>query len=287
MNIGAIYSSAQYIVLLNNDTIVGKEWLYPLLKPLLLKDYGCGSPITNNCGNEVKQFLYFKGENTKTNNINTPFDLLKKAEHLQKNKKYKVVEIEKIPFFCAIFKKKDFYEVGMFDINYIKGGWEDDDIMYKLKLKNNTINYYTYGSFVYHMESLSLGFAHYSVNTNRNYYEKKWRIDWIPSLYRFDIIDVKMSTTNEYIKNMIVNNPEKYKLNTITHDIHLCDYTTNAANDIVIDDKTDDKEIKLINDGTEYVLDITKQNDLELYSIIFTIHNELIYKNSLNERSHI
>ena len=80
MNIGALHAFGDYLVLLNNDTYCMKNWLYPLLKPYL-KDINCGivSPITNNCGNEVKQFLIF--DDIK--------DLQLKAKYLQHNKLYK------------------------------------------------------------------------------------------------------------------------------------------------------------------------------------------------------
>ena len=55
MNIGSLHAKYDYIILLNNDTVVSKNWLYPLVKPLILNSkYTCGSPITNNCGNEAK-----------------------------------------------------------------------------------------------------------------------------------------------------------------------------------------------------------------------------------------
>ena len=59
----------------------------------------------------------------------------------QKNKLYSVCEIDKIPFFCPILIKKDFFSVGMLDQRYGLGGWEDDDIIEKMKKYNiNTAN---------------------------------------------------------------------------------------------------------------------------------------------------
>ena len=43
MNIGVLHSKYQYIILLNNDTVVSENWLYPLVKPLMLGDYNMGS----------------------------------------------------------------------------------------------------------------------------------------------------------------------------------------------------------------------------------------------------
>ena len=170
MNIGALYSKYEYIILLNNDTVVSENWLYPLVKPLILDNYNIGSPITNNCGNEVKQFITY-------NNVD---DLLQKAKKYQYNNSYNVCEIYRTPFFCPILKKHDYFAVGMLDEKYGLGGWEDDDIIEKIK-KYNPQNrlYYTYGSFVYHMESLTMsdtntkGKEWTKQNNNQEIFEKK------------------------------------------------------------------------------------------------------------------
>ena len=138
-----IYEDSNYLIL-NNDTVVGKDWLFPLIKPLILNNYSCGSPITNNCGNEIKQFIKY----------DNPNDLLKKGELLQKYKNYKCVEIDRIPFFCPVVRKKDFYSVGMLDVKYKVGGWEDDDLLetlgtYALKVKAVLPESFTEGDFTY------------------------------------------------------------------------------------------------------------------------------------------
>ena len=200
MNIGALNSQYDYIVLMNNDTMASNDWLYPLIKPLILKNYGCGSPITNNCGNEVKQFIYF-------NNIQ---DLMEKASNLQKREKYAYKDIDRIPFFCPVVRKKDFYSVGMLDKNYGLGGWEDDDFLHKLKLYNgNQNNFYTYGSFIYHMESLTMkdintkGKGWTQANKNQTIFENKWNTKWVPPKYYMPKISVKITSKNEYLSNII------------------------------------------------------------------------------------
>ena len=185
MNIGALYAKYEYLILLNNDTVVCKDWLYPLVKPLILKNYSMGSPITNNCGNYVKQFIDFKDVN----------DLLMKAEKLKRMNNYKVCEIDRIPFFCPVLRKEEFYRVGLLDIKYKIGGWEDDDLIYKMKLYNNHPNYYTFGSFVYHMESLTMAQMHNSnmdwsfQNTNKIYYETKWKTTWLSNTYKIPMLN--------------------------------------------------------------------------------------------------
>lgn len=197
MNIGAIHCNYELIVLLNNDTIVSKNWLYPLVKPLVLGNYNCGSPITNNCGNEVKQFIYYEDVN----------DLMNKSKILQFNKIYKHFDIDRIPFFSPIIKKKMFYKVGMLDEKYGRGGWEDDDILKKFKLLNpDSSNFYTYGSFVYHMETATLGNEHYHQNNNKNIFEKKWNEKWIPHSYYMPKLKINVQTNITSILNYTDNN---------------------------------------------------------------------------------
>ena len=211
MNIGALHASYDYIILLNNDTIVSKDWIYPLVKPLIFNNYGMGSPITNNCGNEVKQFISFKDEN----------DLMIKAKKIQNVNNYKTVEIDRIPFFSPIIRKNDFYSIGMLDINYKFGGWEDDDIIYKLKLFKNVPNYYTFGSFVYHMESVTMSQVNNKKNwtqdnKNKEYYESKWKVKWIPPKYNISTINIQTNFILAIeLLNKSISNQKAFNLNII------------------------------------------------------------------------
>jgi GT2 family glycosyltransferase len=276
MNTGALYANGEYIILLNNDTIVSEDWLYPLIKPLITKKYNFGSPITNNCGNEVKQFIYH-------NNID---ELLSNAKILQKNNNYKYQEIDRIPFFSPVVRKKDFFSIGMLDVNFGRGGWEDDDLLYKIKLYNNNNNYFTYGSFVYHIESLSMGGAEYYSNNdnNKNYYETKWNTIWIPPKFYFKKIKIKLITKNNIINNLIVNDHEKYTIINNNYDLCISDYIDN--NHITISENYNNNDIIILenhnviiirNDKNKYILDKGKWNNLNLYTILNTINNRINY----------
>jgi GT2 family glycosyltransferase len=249
MNIGALNASYDYIVLLNNDTIVGKDWLYPLVKPLILNDYGIGSPITNNCGNEVKQFIHFTDID----------DLLCKSNVLQKQNMFKTCEIDRVPFFCPVLRKKDFFAVGMLDINYKFGGWEDDDIMHKFKIyNNNKQNYYTFGSFVYHIESLSMSQITKTINwthnnNNKQYFENKWNIKWVPPKYYTPNIDINIQSNIIWIHNLITNARISGK-SAFT----LCSNKKNKET-IIIKDKIPD----IIQDN-EIIITVDKENRIVL-----------------------
>ena len=267
MNIGTLNSSYEYIVLLNNDTIVNKNWLFPLIKPLILNNYSCGSPITNNCGNEIKQFIKY----------DNPNDLLQKADLLQKYNKYKCIKTDRIPFFCPVVKKEDFYSIGLLDVKYKVGGWEDDDLLEKMKLYSGNSNYYTYGSFVYHMESLTMkdtskeGKDWTKQNNNREIFEKKWNKQWITPQYKMDIISVKLDTNQPNIHHLISTstylNNKLYEITDNNYKIILSDkYDEN--NLCVI--KEEDNIIYLKYKSYDYKLDKKEWNVFNLYSIINT-----------------
>jgi GT2 family glycosyltransferase len=250
MNIGVLNASADYIILLNNDTIVGKNWLYPLVKPLILNNYGIGSPITNNCGNEVKQFIYY-------NDID---DLMVKSFSLQKYNLFKTCEIDRVPFFCPVLRKKDFFSVGMLDINYKFGGWEDDDLIHKLKIYNNgKQNYYTFGSFVYHIESLTMSQVTKQTNwtknnPNKNYFEKKWNTNWIAPRYNTPKINIKLNSNKKWVYNLLNNaciaNNKIFDINNSIDD--------SINNNIIIISDSDKKEKILDNE----IIIISENNNI-------------------------
>lgn len=265
MNIGALHACGEYLVLLNNDTYCMKNWLYPLLKPYF-KDNNCGivSSITNNCGNEVKQFLIF--DNIK--------DLKFKSMNLQHNKLYKYYRNEICPFFAPLIKKELFYKIGMLDVNYGRGGWEDDDFQYSLKLYNNNINnYYTFGSFIYHQESATMGSYNVSTGDNKLYYEKKWKVKWIPPKYKYE--NMKVYINNEFveliqlIKSLEIFTNKKILTNDITN-IDFC-----------IDKFIDKQTIKYENYTNVFLLNQYKFNKtdwnlLEIYKVLFTKKNSVL-----------
>lgn len=259
MNIGALYSSGDYLVLLNNDTYCMNEWLYPLIKPYL-KDNNAGiiSPTTNNCGNEVKQFLIFDDID----------DLKIKAKYLQHNKLYKYYKNKVCPFFGPLIKKDLFYKIGMLDVNYGRGGWEDDDLQYKLQLYNKeNNNYYSYGSFVYHQESATIGSYNVSTGDNKLYFEKKWDTIWEAPKYKYE--DIRVLVKDEFIEliNLIKN------LEVFTQKKYLIDDKNKS--EIIINEINSKTSIKYENFDEYFMLSKYKFNKkewnlLEIYKVLYT-----------------
>ena len=283
MNIGMLHSKYQNIILLNNDTIVGENWLYPLVKPIILNNYHVGSPITNNCGNEVKQFISY-------DNVD---DLLQKVKIYQTKNLNKTVSIDRIPFFCPILRKHDLFAVGMLDERFGVGGWEDDDLIEKLKKYNpNCILGYTYQSFVYHMESLSMsdtsttGKNWTQQNNNQQIFEKKWNKKWNPPQYQFHKLDINVKTKNNYILNLlnqnVCNGQELYQhsdngiiISDSKNKDEICITYSNENNNekCIVDNSKNNNVITLIYKDNDFILYKNRWNIIELYSIINTCIN--------------
>jgi GT2 family glycosyltransferase len=168
MNIGARYSCGEYIILLNNDTIVDKEWDYSLINTLKTNVNAFAvTPITNSCGNEAM----FKISHT------SPEDYFKEY-HKKKHTYISHFNASSLALFCGCFKHIELKQIGFLDEKYLNG-CEDDDLYNRILLQNRTVLVSTQ-SVVYHFGSVKGGPSAYSERNNANqlYYESKWRFPW-------------------------------------------------------------------------------------------------------------
>jgi len=168
MNIGVRNSCGEYIILLNNDTIVDINWDYSLINILKTNaNVFAVTPITNNCGNEA--ILEIKHTNY--------IDYFEKYNMLKTNL-VSHFNATSLALFCGCFRRVDFINIGYLDETYLNG-WEDDDLYNTILLQNKTVLIST-RSVVYHFGSVTVGPSAYSQsnNANRLYYERKWRFLW-------------------------------------------------------------------------------------------------------------
>ena len=100
----------------------------------------------------------------------------------------------------------------MLDVNYGRGGWEDDDLQYKLQLYNKeNNNYYSYGSFVYHQESATIGNYNVSTGDNKLYFEKKWDKIWEAPKYKYE--DIQVFVKDEFPEILVYSDTDVAKHN--------------------------------------------------------------------------
>lgn len=172
-NDGIKMATGEYIVLLNNDTLVPKGWLSPLISVLQTRtEVGLVGPVTNSAGNEQRIDLPGLDE-TNFIDIATPY-IEQQSGHW--------FTTQKLGFFCVAMRRQLIDEIGMLDEQFGIGMFEDDDFCvralqagYKLAVVEN--------GFVYHKGSasfkkLSVSEAAQLFTSNRDYFYEKHAKYW-------------------------------------------------------------------------------------------------------------
>jgi GT2 family glycosyltransferase len=191
-NDGIKLATGDFIVLLNNDTLVPPGWLERLLKPFL-KDSKIGlvGPVTNSAGNEQRIDL------PKLNEKN--YEEIS-AEYIKRHCGV-IFKTDRLGFFCVAITRTALDEIGLLDEGFGIGMFEDDDYCIRAKKAKFTLAI-TEDCFVYHKGSISfqkLTVENYRklFEKNREYFNSKHDANWLFS----DIT----SSLWIYIANNLIN----------------------------------------------------------------------------------
>ncbi|GFP76640.1 glycosyltransferase [Clostridium fungisolvens] len=170
-NQGIEIATGDNILLLNNDTVVTKNWLENLITALYSDEsVGAVGPVTNNCSNaqsiavpynNLEEMKVFAEEYNKSNSENWEHRLI-------------------LIGFCLLIKKDVVDKIGLLDERFSPGNYEDDDYCfritdagYKLILCKDT--------FIHHYGSVSFGADllafNYLMVTNGIKFKDKWGFD--------------------------------------------------------------------------------------------------------------
>ena len=178
-NRGFRESRGEYIVFLNNDTIVTPGWLHRLLQYLHQNpSTGMVGPVTNSIGNEAKIDVSY-------NNL---ADINTYAAYRAKDYSGRAFKIEVLALYCCMISRELFESVGCLDERYRIGMFEDDDLAMKIKQKGLNL-ICAEDVFIYHFHGASLrklSAEKYEriFTENKRRYEDKWGIKWNPHQYR-------------------------------------------------------------------------------------------------------
>jgi len=178
VNQGLAAATGDYLVVLNNDTIVGPGWARGMRRHFEA-DPGLGliCPITNNIGNEAQVALPGR----------TPQEVFTAARRYSFQRSGKTLPLHNAAFFCVMFPRRVYEAVGPLDEQFVPGFFEDDDYCLRVRDKGWAIGC-AEDVFVYHELSASFdaeGAARRQAIFARNkaLFEKKWGT-WTPHVYR-------------------------------------------------------------------------------------------------------
>lgn len=174
-NKGLMRSCGDYVVLLNNDTIVTPGWLTRLIGHLERDPkVGMVGPVTNSSGNEQR--------------IQASYRSLEELEDFaqQRLREYggRYFQIDMLGMFCVVFRRRLLDEVGLLDERFELGTFEDDDFCHRVRMLGYKL-ICAEDVFVHHFGKgtmRALGDKDYLAffNSNRKRFEQKWGVRWRP-----------------------------------------------------------------------------------------------------------
>lgn len=178
-NIGLIAATGDYLVLLNNDTVVTPGWVLTMLRHLQADPLvGLIGAVTNNIGNEAKIDITYQLLSEEM----LPRIVSHTIPHM--GQKFK---LRTAAFFCVMMSRNVFQQVGLLDENYGRGFFEDDDYCRRIDRLDLKI-VCAEDVFIHHHLSASFNQIpdqdkQALFEKNRIYYESKWG-KWNPHEYR-------------------------------------------------------------------------------------------------------
>ncbi len=176
-NQGAKLAKGDYLVFLNNDTIVSPGWLEKLLSHLQnIPGAGMVGPVTNAIGNEAKIDVDY---------VEPTLEAVNRIGELRaKLFSGRYFKIKVLALFCCIISKQLFEEIGGLDERYKIGTFEDDDLA--MKIYQHGLNLYCAEDvFIHHyhgasFNKLSLIKRLILFQVNKFKFERKWHTKWEP-----------------------------------------------------------------------------------------------------------
>ncbi len=224
-NIAAQASCGNYLVFLNNDTVVTEGWLSRLVAHVQNPLVGIVGPVTNSSANETLVEVDYQGLEGMEQ-----FAAQYSAAHAGE-----VFEIGMVPFMCAIMRREVYEDVGPLDERFGMGMFEDDDYAMRLRQKGYKI-LCTEDVFIHHWGSASfskIGDDRYRqlFEENRLKFQEKWNREWQPHLYRDSVLRKQMIVcmaereqwyrrTQEYLDQLVITQQKADSLQACLNDIY-------------------------------------------------------------------
>ncbi|MDE2058819.1 MAG: glycosyltransferase family 2 protein [candidate division NC10 bacterium] len=178
-NQGIQKARGDYIVLLNNDTIVTRGWLSRLLRYLEQNpNVGMVGPVTNDAANEQMIAVGY-----------TSLEELEVfAEERYRRWEGRAFEIAMLQMFCVAMRRSLVDQIGLLDEQFGLGTFEDDDYAHRVRQGGYTL-LCAEDVFTHHfgrgtMRRLQEDTYFKLFDGNRRLFERKWGVHWRPHRLR-------------------------------------------------------------------------------------------------------
>lgn len=168
----------EYVILLNNDTVVTRGWLSRMIYYLDDQTTGLVGPVTNSIGNEAKINVDYHGLE----------GMEEFAERYTRMHAGQFSEIAVLAMYCVGIRKAVLDQVGLLDERFGVGMFEDDDYSMRVRRAGYRV-LCAEDIFIHHWGGASFKKLdqeeYYRIfNDNLAKFEEKWRIKWKPHQYR-------------------------------------------------------------------------------------------------------
>ncbi|MBS1787992.1 MAG: glycosyltransferase [Acidobacteria bacterium] len=169
-NIGLRMATGDYLVLLNNDTVITRGWLTALLRHLHTdSELGLVGPVTNAIANEARIEVGYEQIQ----------DMPAWAADYVRQHDGETFAIPMLAMFCVAMRRKLFEEIGLLDEQFGIGMFEDDDYCRRITVAGHKLAC-ARDSFIHHWQRASfklLSDEEYLriYRENQRKFEEKWR----------------------------------------------------------------------------------------------------------------
>lgn len=208
-NTGAYHAKGEYLIFLNADTIVTKDWIRPIVRLLKKDDIGIVGNLQIKKGGQWTECI--DGAGSEWHWEDMTFHHI--GRHVYKGKRIQrpfhpdncpadilegVSDREMVTGCCIGIRKKVFQELGGFNPNYRIGYWEDSDLCLTAQEAGYRV-VFTPFSKIWHKLSHSNAGGHKYQEHNRNYFLNKWVASG-----RIDKFVTPRKTGTPEIKNILI-----------------------------------------------------------------------------------
>jgi GT2 family glycosyltransferase/glycosyltransferase involved in cell wall biosynthesis len=207
-NIGIEAAGAcEYVVLLNNDTIVTRRWLPRLIEYLQNEAIGMVGPVTNNIGNEAKINVSYQGAEGVDDF----------AEKYVRENAGRSFDIPMLAMFCVAMRRGLLDQIGMLDEQFRIGMFEDDDFALRVRGAGYRV-VCAEDIFIHHWGQASFNqmdkAKYFRIFVeNREKFEAKWKTRWKPHKFRgADFRGDHFQTPNREMAGLDWNEPRQLDL---------------------------------------------------------------------------